>query len=323
VVERAFAAALAPMRLDVVHIEREHVAEAAAIVEAQQEAAGQEVRMAEAAAAAAAVASAHLPRQAAAKARMERLATEQAAQERVAAEQASARIAAEQDQERIAVEAESARIAEEKQEDEARVVEQERTAMEQVVAPQQLLAPTVLNATATPFRPQSEISQMAAVRTSPVFSEETSPSTEEEEEEDADVELKHFEAKVSSVAQLEVQATASCSHGVVTIGKRPLNDESARLVLRAGRALGLGPTESVTIWHDRSGTAQRVVSGSEGGVCYEALHEPVYPEQGRGRLYLLGEWPHSGMCVSSLQNACVPFCLGVLRLTAGWVSSRV
>ena len=145
-------------------------------------------------------------------------------------------------------------------------------------------------ATATPSRSASDMAEVLTVlgntaRLSPVFSEEISPRTDEEEEEPV---LKQFAATAPQLVQ-DPAISCGLSCGLITVGAQPLNDGSERLVLRAGRGMGIGPSKLLTIWHDRGETAQRTIGGDPGEGCYDALCEPLFPEEGQGSLYLLGE----------------------------------
>lgn len=130
-------------------------------------------------------------------------------------------------------------------------------------------------------------------RLSPVFSEETSPRADDEKQEDEEeARLKPFGVR------LDQEAAVPSSYGLIRIGAQPAHDGSERcLVLRAGRAMGIGPSEVLTIWYGSSVAARYSAGGGqEGGECYDALCEPIFPSDQGGKLYLLGECASCGVC---------------------------
>ena len=150
-------------------------------------------------------------------------------------------------------------------------------------------SPRRLHQTSEPvLEPEIEaqkVGHAGIARLSPVFSEETSPRSDEEEHKADDV-----EARLKAFAvHLDQEPAVSSRYGLISIGSQPANDGSERLVLRAGRAMGIGPSNVLTVWFDSGGGARRSVDGDkEVNGCYDALCEPIFPKD-QDKLYMLGE----------------------------------
>ena len=129
-------------------------------------------------------------------------------------------------------------------------------------------------------------------RNSPVFSEKTSPCTgDEEQENEATALLKPFGVR------LDQELVVPSSYGLIRIGAQAACHRSERLLLRAGRAMGIGPSKVLTVWYDSSATARYSArGGQEGSECYDALCEPILPSDQAGQLYMLGECALCGVC---------------------------
>lgn len=172
----------------------------------------------------------------------------------------------------------------------------ERAFSELVAPPKQLqslrrpaASPRRLHQTSEPeLEPEIEAQKAVLAgmaRLSPVFSEETSPRSDEEERktDGVDARLKAFDVR------LDQEPSVSSRYGLISIGSQPANDGAERLVLRAGRAMGIGPSDVLTVWFDSSMVARRSVDGGkEGNGCYDALCEPIFPRD-QDKLYMLGE----------------------------------